>query len=96
MFINVEMEPRNMSIPSVRNVTRTSVRNISIPVFIRRAHRVLAAMWLLFVAIGLSLEAVGGPESPLVTIPIVVFLILMVITGSYLLARPWVARIRAR
>lgn len=53
-------------------------------------------MWLFFVALALSLEAVGGPESPLVTIPIVVFLILMVITGSYLLARPWVNRFRAR
>lgn len=60
-----------------------------------RSHRVIATLWLLFIAIALSLEAVGGPESPFVTIPIVVTLLGLIITGIYMLARPWVLRFRA-
>lgn len=69
---------------------------MALPVYIRRAHRIIAALWLLFIVIALSLEAADGPESPLVTIPIGVLLLVLAITGSYLLLRPWVQRFRAR
>lgn len=71
-------------------------RNVSLPVFIRRAHRIIATLWLLFIAIALSLEAVGGPESPLVSMPIGVLLLVLALSGMYLLVRPWVQRFRAR
>lgn len=69
---------------------------MSLPVYIRRAHRIIASLWLLFLAITLALEAVGGPESLFVTVPLVVLLIALVTTGGYLLARPWVRKLRAR
>lgn len=70
-------------------------RTVTLPIFIRRAHRIIATLWLLFIAIALSLEAVGGPESPFITAPIGVLLLLLALSGTYLLVRPWVQRFRA-
>lgn len=68
---------------------------MTLPVYVRRGHRIIASLWLVFIITALSLEAVGGPESPFISIPIGVLLILMAITGSYLLLRPWVQRFLA-
>lgn len=65
-------------------------------VVIRRTHRIAAALFLLLLAVGLSIEAAGGPESPLVIVPVVVFLIYLAITGTYMFLRPWGRRFRAR
>lgn len=74
----------------LKNWTRTP------SVVIRRTHRIAAALFLLFLAVGLSVTAAGNPESPLVLLPIVVFLIYLAITGTYMFLRPWVNRFRAR
>lgn len=69
---------------------------MTLPVYVRKGHRIIASLWLLFIVTALSLEVVGGPESRFISIPIGVLLLLMAITGSYLLFRPWVQRFRAR
>lgn len=63
-------------------------------VVIRRTHRIAATLFLLFLALGLSIFAAGGPESPLLLVPIVVFLAYLAITGLYMFFRPWVTRFR--
>lgn len=65
-------------------------------VVVRRTHRIAAALFLLFLALGLSILGTGGPESPLLLVPIVVFLVYLAITGLYMFFRPWVSRFRAR
>lgn len=74
----------------LKNWTRTPA------VVVRRTHRIASALFLLFLALGLSIVAAGGPESPLFLIPIVVLLVYLAITGSYMFLRPWVNRFRAR
>lgn len=89
--------------PWVRGSTTVSDRLKSLKhwsrtpsVVVRRTHRIASALWLLFLAVGLSINAAGGPESPLVIIPVVVFLVYLTLTGIYMLLRPWVDRFRAR
>lgn len=65
-------------------------------VVIRRTHRIVATLFLLFLVLALSLEAAGGLESQLVLGPIVVILLYLGITGLYMFLRPWVNRVRAR
>lgn len=62
---------------------------------IRRTHRLVAGPLLLFIAMALTIEAMGGSETQLVIIPIVVMLLFLAVTGGYMLLRPWVARVRA-
>lgn len=89
--------------PWVRRTTTVSDRvkrltewNVTRSVFVRRTHRIAGALWILFLAVGLSNEAAGGPESPLIIVPVVVLLVYATITGAYMLLGPWVDRFRAR
>lgn len=68
---------------------------MSLPGYIRRAHRIISALWLLSFALALIATA-AGVSSPVVTAPALVLLIILIFTGSYMLARPWVQRFRAR
>lgn len=74
------------------------VRVVHLPVLVRRGHRILASLWLLIVAIGFIYSfAAGGVEPPDALGALVgLLLVVMAITGIYLLARPWVQRYRAR
>jgi hypothetical protein len=65
--------------------------------FLRRAHRVVAALFLLCIppAAWFSLTATGDEVSPVVYFPLVPLFGLM-LTGSYLLVRPWIQRFRTR
>lgn len=65
------------------------------PAAIRRIHRIVAVPLLLFIIIAVSIAAIGGPESQLVIIPIVVLLLFLSITGLYMLLTPWASRLRA-
>lgn len=71
------------------------VQNIALPAFVRRSHRIIATIWLVFLALTLAMQAVGV-QSLLVTIPLVVTLVVLIVTGSYLLLRPWVRRFKGR
>lgn len=64
---------------------------------LRRAHRVIAGLFLLAVppAGYASLAATGAAVSPAVYLPLLPLFGLM-LTGGYLLVRPWVDRLRAR
>ncbi len=68
---------------------------MALPAYVRQAHRIVTSFWLLLILVALSLEFVGGIDSSVLTLPIVGLLILMVITGVYMLLRPWVRRFRA-
>lgn len=70
--------------------------DVSRSVFVRRTHRIAATVWLLLLALALSIEAAGGPESPLLIVPVVVFLVYITFTGAYMFLRPWVNRFRDR
>jgi hypothetical protein len=65
--------------------------------FLRRTHRVIAVLFLLSVppAGYFSITATGDDVSPVVYFPLLPLLGLT-LTGSYLLVRPWVQRLRAR
>lgn len=65
-------------------------------VALRRAHRVVAVLFLLTVppAGYFSLSATDGGVSPVVYLPLFP-LFGLVLTGGYLLVRPWVSRLRA-
>lgn len=71
------------------------MRTMPLPTLMRQSHRIIATIWLGFLALTLALEAVGV-QSLLVTVPLVVTLFVLIITGGYLLLRPWVRRFRAR
>lgn len=72
------------------------MRIMAIPVYIRRAHRIFAPLWLLAIALAIAVPAAGGGEAPMLTTLAVILLIPLVLTGSYLLVQPWVQRFRAR
>lgn len=74
----------------LKNWTRTP------SVVVRRTHRIGATLFLLSLVLVLAIQAAGGPQSPLFLIPIVVFLVYLAITGTYMFLRPWVNRFRAR
>lgn len=65
--------------------------------FLRRAHRVIAALFLITIppAGYFSFTATGDDVSPVVYFPLIPLLGL-VLTGSYLLVRPWIERLRGR
>ena len=64
--------------------------------FLRRTHRVIAALFLVTIppAGYFSFTATGDEVSPVVYFPLIPLLGL-VLTGSYLLVRPWVQRFRS-
>lgn len=62
---------------------------------VRRTHRIASALWLVFLAIGLSTGAEGGPDESPIIIPIVILIVYLTLTGLYMLLRPWVNRFRA-
>lgn len=63
--------------------------------FLRRVHRVIAFLFLVSIppAAYFSFTAIGDEVSPVVYFPLVPLLGLT-LTGSYLLVRPWVQRLR--
>jgi hypothetical protein len=65
--------------------------------FLRRTHRVIAVLFLVSVppAAYFSFTATGSDVSPVVYFPLVPLLGLA-LTGSYLLVKPWVQRLRVR
>lgn len=64
-------------------------------VVLRRAHRVIAVLFLLAIppAAYVSLSATGSEVSPVVYLPLFPLLGL-ILTGSYLLVKPWARRLR--
>ncbi len=72
----------------------TEVRGMALPAFVRRAHRVIATLWLVFFALTLGTQAVGV-QSLLVTGPLIALLLVLILTGGYLLVRPWLRRYRS-
>lgn len=66
-------------------------------VFLRRTHRVIAALFLVTIppAAYYSITATGDEVSPVVYFPLVPLLGLA-LTGTYLLVKPWVQRLRVR
>ena len=64
-------------------------------VFLRRTHRVIAVLFLVTIppAAYFSFTAIGDEVSPVVYFPLVPLLGLA-LTGSYLLVKPWVQRLR--
>jgi hypothetical protein len=66
-------------------------------VFLRRTHRVIAVLFLVTIppAAYFSFTATGDEVSPVVYFPLVPLLGLA-LTGSYLLVKPWVQRLRVR
>jgi hypothetical protein len=66
--------------------------------FLRRTHRVIAALFLLTIppAAYFSIDGADPAHpSPFVYLPLFP-LFLLTLTGTYLLVRPWILRIRAR
>jgi hypothetical protein len=65
--------------------------------FLRRVHRVIGVLFLITIppAAYFSFTATGDEVSPVVYFPLVPLLGLT-LTGSYLLVRPWVQRLRGR
>lgn len=64
-------------------------------VLLRRAHRVVAVLFLATILPAAVASGGTGDPSPVVYLPLFPLLGLT-ITGTYLLARPWVRRLRAR
>ena len=70
---------------------------MAVEVFLRRTHRVIAVLFLVSIppAAYYSFTATGDDVSPVVYFPLVPLLGLS-LTGSYLLIKPWVQRLRVR
>lgn len=69
---------------------------MALSVYMRQIHRIIAPLWLLAIVLAIAVPALGGGAGPVLTNLAVVLLIPLVITGSYLLVKPWVNRFRAR
>lgn len=78
----------------MRSMALRDMRTMTLPALMRQSHRIIATIWLVFLGLTLALQAFGV-QSLLVTVPLVVTLIVLIMTGSYLLLRPWVRRFRA-
>lgn len=61
-------------------------RFTGLPLFIRRVHRIVAILWILSFAVSLVVDT---EQLPSPSIPAITF-ILLILTGIYLLLRPWV------
>lgn len=76
--------------------TQVYVIFVALDVVLRRAHRIVAELFLLTIppAGYFSLSATGGEVSPVVYLPLLP-LFGLILTGGYLLVKPWVRRFRA-
>lgn len=61
--------------------------------FLRKAHRVVAGLFLLSMIPAGIVSAMGKVESPWIYAPLP-FLFALILSGTYLLARPWVLKAR--
>lgn len=68
---------------------------MAVHVILRRAHRVIAVLFLLAIPPAAVASGSGGDPSAVVYLPLFPLLGLT-ITGTYLLVRPWVQRLRGR
>ncbi|WP_247004858.1 hypothetical protein [Halosolutus gelatinilyticus] len=70
---------------------------MAINVFLRRTHRVIAVLFLVTIppAGFFSFSATGSEVSPVVYLPLFPLLGL-ILTGTYLLVKPWARRLRVR
>lgn len=69
---------------------------MALPVYVRKAHRIIATLWLLFALLAVGVT-VAGVEVPTVLFTVVGILILVLaITGTHMLVRPWIQRYRTR
>jgi hypothetical protein len=65
--------------------------------FLRRAHRVIAVLFLVSIPPAAYFSFTGDPASPSPVVYLPLFPLLgLTLTGTYLLVRPWVRRLRAR
>lgn len=62
--------------------------------FLHRTHRVIAGLFLVATVPAAIVSTQGDASSPWVYAPLP-FLFGLMITGTYLLVRPWVLRVRA-
>jgi hypothetical protein len=63
----------------------------------RRVHRILAVLFLLTIPPAAYFSFTGDPDSPHPVVYVPLFpLALMVITGTWMLVRPWIKYWRAR
>lgn len=65
--------------------------------FIQRTHRVCAVLFLVTIPPAAYFSFAGDPASPSPFVYAPLFpLLVLTLTGTYQLVRPWVARMRAR
>lgn len=69
---------------------------MAIPVYVRKAHRILATLWLVFAVVALAVTATGTEVPTAVGTTVGILLLVLAISGLYMLVRPWVQRFRAR
>lgn len=65
--------------------------------FLRRFHRIMAILFLLSIPPAGYFSFTGDPTSPSPVVYIPLFPLLgLTLTGTYMLVRPWVMRLRGR
>lgn len=65
--------------------------------FLRKAHRVIAVLFLLTIPPAAYMSFTGDPESPSPIVYLPLFPLLgLTITGTYLLVRPWLQQLRGQ
>ena len=62
----------------------------------RRVHRILAVLFLLTIPPAAYFSFTGDPDSPHPVFSVPLLRALMVITGTWMLVRPWIQSWRAR
>lgn len=65
--------------------------------FLRRTHRVVAILFLLSIPPAAYASFTGDPASPSPVVYVPLFpLLFLTLTGTYMLVRPWIQRLRTR
>lgn len=59
--------------------------------FLRKSHRVISGLFLLSIIPAANVSAQGNEDSAWVYAPLP-FLFILIITGTYMLVKPWVAK----
>lgn len=75
--------------------SKVYVSRMAANVFLRRSHRVIAVLFLVSIPPAAFFSATGSEVSPVVYLPLFP-LFGLILTGGYLLVRPWVRQLRAR